>query len=164
MGTSSGWRMAGMEVPLFSTDSVEWRQLSVPSPSSTSAANTSNDLSHFKRGDSNLSVLCLVAHSFTGDRNENSFGMSGDESNPASLFRLYVDYGRYTEAINLWIEHMETLASIVVLVGKSVKHFIVTFEFMAILDRLMSSAVKGHLLFGFHILQSNVCGAGLRNR
>ncbi|KAL6560668.1 hypothetical protein OROGR_004227 [Orobanche gracilis] len=43
MGTSNGWRMAGMEVPLFSTDSVEWRQLSVPSPSSTSAANTSNE-------------------------------------------------------------------------------------------------------------------------
>ncbi|KAI3448399.1 hypothetical protein Pfo_005064 [Paulownia fortunei] len=55
--------------------------------------------------------LWLVRH-FKGDRNENSFGMTGNESNPASLFRLYVDYGRYAEAINLLIEYMETLASV----------------------------------------------------
>ncbi|KAK6121287.1 hypothetical protein DH2020_044990 [Rehmannia glutinosa] len=55
--------------------------------------------------------LWLVRH-FKGDRNENSFGMTGNESNPASLFRLYVDYGRYAEAINMLIEHMETLASV----------------------------------------------------
>ncbi|GER54989.1 suppressor of auxin resistance [Striga asiatica] len=55
--------------------------------------------------------LWLVRH-FKGDRSENSFGMSGNESNPASLFRLYVDYGRYTEAINLLIEHTESLASV----------------------------------------------------
>ncbi|KAL3651476.1 hypothetical protein CASFOL_004478 [Castilleja foliolosa] len=55
--------------------------------------------------------LWLVQH-FKGDRNENSFGMSGSESNPASLFRLYVDYGRYTDAINLLIEHMGSLASV----------------------------------------------------
>ncbi|PIN25902.1 Nuclear pore complex, Nup160 component [Handroanthus impetiginosus] len=42
MGSSSGWRMAGMEVPLLSTDSIEWRQVSVPSTSSTSTANTLN--------------------------------------------------------------------------------------------------------------------------
>ncbi|CAA0833564.1 SUPPRESSOR OF AUXIN RESISTANCE1 [Striga hermonthica] len=55
--------------------------------------------------------LWLVRH-FKGDRSENSFGMCGNESNPASLFRLYVDYGRYTEAINLLIEHTESLASV----------------------------------------------------
>ncbi|KAG6413807.1 hypothetical protein SASPL_126522 [Salvia splendens] len=40
------------------------------------------------------------------------FGMAGNESNPASLFRLYVDHGRHTEAPNLLIEYMENLASI----------------------------------------------------
>ena len=48
-----------------------------------------------------------------GDRSESSFGMAGNESNPASLFRLYVDHGRHTEATNLLIEYMENLASIV---------------------------------------------------
>lgn len=48
-----------------------------------------------------------------GDRNESGFGMVGNESNPASLFRLYVDHGRHTEATNLLIEYMENLASIV---------------------------------------------------
>ncbi|KAL6531494.1 hypothetical protein OROMI_027857 [Orobanche minor] len=62
--------------------------------------------------DSQIELPLWLVRLFKGDRNENSFGMSGDESNPASLFRLYVDYGRYTEAINLLIEHMETLASV----------------------------------------------------
>ncbi|KAG8364004.1 hypothetical protein BUALT_Bualt19G0081200 [Buddleja alternifolia] len=47
-----------------------------------------------------------------GDRSESCFGMTGSESNPASLFRLYVDYGRYAEAVNLLIEYTETLASV----------------------------------------------------
>ncbi|KAK4406816.1 Nuclear pore complex protein [Sesamum angolense] len=55
--------------------------------------------------------LWLVRH-FKVGRNENSFGMAGNESNPASLFRLYVDYGRYAEAVNLLTEYMETLASV----------------------------------------------------
>ncbi|XP_042002284.1 nuclear pore complex protein NUP160-like isoform X1 [Salvia splendens] len=55
--------------------------------------------------------LWLVRH-FKGDRSESSFGMAGNESNPASLFRLYVDHGRHTEATNLLIEYMENLASI----------------------------------------------------
>ncbi|KAL1554859.1 nuclear pore complex protein NUP160-like isoform X1 [Salvia divinorum] len=55
--------------------------------------------------------LWLVRH-FKGDRSESGFGMTGNESNPASLFRLYVDHGRHTEATNLLIEYMENLASI----------------------------------------------------
>lgn len=38
--------------------------------------------------------------------------MTGNESNPASLFRLYVDYGRLAEATNLLIEYIESLASV----------------------------------------------------
>lgn len=39
--------------------------------------------------------------------------MTGQESNPSSLFRLYVDYGRYTEATNLLLEYIESFASVV---------------------------------------------------
>ena len=39
--------------------------------------------------------------------------MTGQESNPSSLFRLYVDYGRYTEATNLLLDCIESLASAV---------------------------------------------------
>ncbi|XP_073287556.1 nuclear pore complex protein NUP160 isoform X2 [Primulina huaijiensis] len=47
-----------------------------------------------------------------GVRTESSFGMTGRESSPASLFCLYVDYGRYVEAINLLIEYVEALAAV----------------------------------------------------
>lgn len=39
--------------------------------------------------------------------------MTGDDVNPASLFRLYVDYGRYAEATNLLLEYIESYASMV---------------------------------------------------
>ena len=39
--------------------------------------------------------------------------MTGQESNPALLFRIYVDYGRYTEATNLLLEYIESFASMV---------------------------------------------------
>jgi nuclear pore complex protein Nup160 len=39
--------------------------------------------------------------------------MTGKESNPASLFQLYVDYGRYTEATNLLLAYIESFASAV---------------------------------------------------
>lgn len=39
--------------------------------------------------------------------------MTGDEVNPASLFRLYVDYGRYADATNLLLEYIESFASMV---------------------------------------------------
>lgn len=50
-------------------------------------------------------------------RRAKSWGMTGEESNPASLFRLYVDYGRYTEATHLLLECMESFASLVNCVG-----------------------------------------------
>ncbi|XP_073150700.1 nuclear pore complex protein NUP160 isoform X2 [Henckelia pumila] len=45
-------------------------------------------------------------------RTESGFGMTGRESSPASLFCLFVDYGRYVEAINLLIEYVEALAAV----------------------------------------------------
>ncbi|XP_027108120.2 nuclear pore complex protein NUP160 [Coffea arabica] len=49
---------------------------------------------------------------FKVSRQEYGFGMIGSESSPASLFRLYVDYGRYVEATNVLLEYIESLASL----------------------------------------------------
>ncbi|KAA8545345.1 hypothetical protein F0562_020129 [Nyssa sinensis] len=48
---------------------------------------------------------------FKSVRRESTWGMTGDESNSASLFRLYVDYGRYVEATNLLLEYIESFSS-----------------------------------------------------
>lgn len=39
--------------------------------------------------------------------------MTGHELNPATLFRLYVDYGRYPEATELLVEYVEDYALVV---------------------------------------------------
>lgn len=39
--------------------------------------------------------------------------MGGQESGPASLLCLYVDYGRYTEATDLLIEYLDAYKSAV---------------------------------------------------
>lgn len=39
--------------------------------------------------------------------------MTGQESNPASLFQLYVDHGRFTEATNMLLEYIDSLKSVV---------------------------------------------------
>jgi len=41
------------------------------------------------------------------------WGMTGRESNPASLFQLFVNYGRYAEATYLLLEYIESSASMV---------------------------------------------------
>ncbi|KAG8069730.1 hypothetical protein GUJ93_ZPchr0006g40621 [Zizania palustris] len=40
-----------------------------------------------------------------------SWGMSGTEADPAALFRLYINYGRHTEATNLLVEYLESFVS-----------------------------------------------------
>lgn len=42
-----------------------------------------------------------------------TWGMTGQESDAATLFRLYVDYGRHAEATNLLLEYLESFASLV---------------------------------------------------
>lgn len=59
-------------------------------------------------------VIKTLTWMLQGGRRANTWGMSGQESNPASLLRLYVDYGRYTEATNLLLEYIEQLASMVI--------------------------------------------------
>lgn len=40
-----------------------------------------------------------------------SWGMSGKEADPAALFRLYINYGRHTEATNLLVQYLDSFAS-----------------------------------------------------
>lgn len=40
--------------------------------------------------------------------------MTGHEADPATLFRLYVDYNRHAEATNLLLEYLESFASLVI--------------------------------------------------
>lgn len=48
-----------------------------------------------------------------GGRGATCWGMTGHEADPASLLRLYVDYGRHAEATNLLLEYFESFASMV---------------------------------------------------
>ncbi|CAK9141045.1 unnamed protein product [Ilex paraguariensis] len=51
-----------------------------------------------------------LVHMFKSARSESTWGMTGNELNSASLFQLYVDYGRYAEATNLLLEYIESFA------------------------------------------------------
>lgn len=44
MGSTNGWRMAGMEVPIFSTDSIKWHQVSVPFNSNSTTTTPPNPI------------------------------------------------------------------------------------------------------------------------
>ncbi|XP_040373966.1 nuclear pore complex protein NUP160 isoform X2 [Rosa chinensis] len=57
------------------------------------------------RTDSQIQLPLWLVKLFKDGRREKTLGMTGHESNPASLFQLYVDYGRHGEAINLLLEH-----------------------------------------------------------
>ncbi|CAN1178570.1 Nuclear pore complex protein NUP160 [Linum perenne] len=43
-----------------------------------------------------------------------TLGMTGQESNAASLLRLYVNYGRHMEAVNLLVEYIDSFAAVVI--------------------------------------------------
>ncbi|KMT07804.1 hypothetical protein BVRB_6g146170 [Beta vulgaris subsp. vulgaris] len=61
------------------------------------------------RSDSQIELPLWLVNMFKGARREKS-GMTGHELNPATLFRLYVDYGRYPEATELLVEYVEDYA------------------------------------------------------
>ncbi|XP_031284855.1 nuclear pore complex protein NUP160 isoform X3 [Pistacia vera] len=63
------------------------------------------------RMDSEIELPLWLVHMFKDGQRDRTKGMTGQESSPASLFRLYVDYGRYTEATNLLLEYIESFAS-----------------------------------------------------
>lgn len=61
--------------------------------------------------DPHIELPLWLVHMFKGARREGC-GMTGQESDPAALFRLYVDYGRYSEATELLVECIEAYASV----------------------------------------------------
>ncbi|GMY33051.1 nuclear pore complex protein NUP160 isoform X1 [Fagus crenata] len=61
--------------------------------------------------DPQIELPLWLVQMFKDNRRERTWGMTGQESNPASLFRLYVDYGRYAEATNLLLDCIESFAS-----------------------------------------------------
>ncbi|POO04174.1 Guanine nucleotide-binding protein, beta subunit [Trema orientale] len=63
------------------------------------------------RTDPQIELPLWLVTMFKDGRSERTWRMTGQESNPALLFRLYVDYGRYTEATNLLLEYIESYAS-----------------------------------------------------
>ncbi|XP_058086565.1 nuclear pore complex protein NUP160 isoform X2 [Magnolia sinica] len=63
--------------------------------------------------DPQIELPLWLVHMFKGGRKgATSWGMTGQEPDAAALFRLYVDYGRYTEATNLLLEYIESFASL----------------------------------------------------
>ncbi|KAL6964533.1 hypothetical protein U1Q18_035585 [Sarracenia purpurea var. burkii] len=61
--------------------------------------------------DPQIELPLWLVQMFKGVQKGSVWGMTSNEVNPASLFRLYVDYGRYTEAVNLLLEYIESFAS-----------------------------------------------------
>ncbi|KAL1369522.1 nuclear pore complex protein NUP160-like isoform X2 [Arachis hypogaea] len=64
------------------------------------------------RADPQIELPLWLVQLFKEGQKERMSGMSGRESNPASLFQLYVSYGRYTEATNLLLECIQSFASV----------------------------------------------------
>ncbi|XP_062007631.1 nuclear pore complex protein NUP160 isoform X1 [Rosa rugosa] len=63
------------------------------------------------RTDSQIELPLWLVKLFKDGRREKTLRMTGQESSPALLFQLYVDYGRYREATNLLLEYIGSLAS-----------------------------------------------------
>ncbi|VVB11793.1 unnamed protein product [Arabis nemorensis] len=63
------------------------------------------------QADSCIELPLWLVQMFKDGQKEKALGMAGQEASPASLFQLYVDYGRLTEATNLLLEYMESFAS-----------------------------------------------------
>lgn len=63
------------------------------------------------RTDPQIELPLWLVHMFKGNQKESYWGMTGQESNTATLFQLYVDHGRYTEATTLLLEYIESFAS-----------------------------------------------------
>lgn len=97
--------------------------------------------------DPQIELPLWLVRIFKGVRKERNLGMTGNESDPASLFRLYIDYGRFAEATNLLIEYIESLASRPADVIRRKEQFAVWFPYTTIerLWCLLEESIKlGH--------------------
>ncbi|KAJ7972354.1 Nuclear pore complex protein [Quillaja saponaria] len=64
------------------------------------------------RTDPQIELPLWLVQMFKEGQKERIWGMAGRESSPAALLRLYVKFGRYTEATNLLLEFIESFASL----------------------------------------------------
>ncbi|KAH9627148.1 hypothetical protein KSS87_018388 [Heliosperma pusillum] len=62
------------------------------------------------RSDPHIELPLWLVDMFKG-RQRQHIGMSGQESSPATLFGLYVDYGRFPEAAELLVDYIEAYGS-----------------------------------------------------
>ncbi|KAK4801422.1 hypothetical protein SAY86_021909 [Trapa natans] len=62
--------------------------------------------------DSEIELPLWLVHMFKCGGTQRRWGMTGQESNPASLFQLYVDHGRFTDATNLLLEYIDSYKSV----------------------------------------------------
>ncbi|KAG0475193.1 hypothetical protein HPP92_014879 [Vanilla planifolia] len=53
-----------------------------------------------------------LVNMFKAEGRKMSWGMTGQQPDPATLFRLYIDYGRLAEATNLILEYLESFATL----------------------------------------------------
>ncbi|QCE06004.1 nuclear pore complex protein NUP160 [Vigna unguiculata] len=63
------------------------------------------------RADPNIELPLWLVQLFKEGQKERLWGMTGRESNPASLFQLYVTYDRYADATYLLLECIDSFAS-----------------------------------------------------
>ncbi|URE35061.1 Nucleoporin Nup120/160 [Musa troglodytarum] len=61
--------------------------------------------------DPQIELPLWLVHMFKGGRKV-SWGMTGQEPDSATLFRLYVGYGRHSEATNLLLENLDSFSSL----------------------------------------------------
>ncbi|KAG9144646.1 hypothetical protein Leryth_020942 [Lithospermum erythrorhizon] len=117
--------------------------------------------------DAQIELPLWLVQMFKGARRETSRGMSGNDSDPASLLRLYVDYGRYLEATTLILDYIESLASMrPVDVLQRKKPFSVWFPY-ATIERLwcgLEESIKlGHMVDQSEKLKKLLHGALLNH-
>ncbi|GMH23861.1 hypothetical protein Nepgr_025704 [Nepenthes gracilis] len=63
------------------------------------------------RSDPQIELPHWLVCMFKGGQQKTAWGMTGQECDAASLLRLYVDYGRYTEATDILVEYIVAYAS-----------------------------------------------------
>jgi hypothetical protein len=76
-----------------------------------------------------LFTRLMICHFRQEGQKERMWGMTGRESNPASLFQLFVNCGRYAEATYLLLEYIESFASMV-------NYLLLWIEFITVIIRI----------------------------
>ncbi|CAN1178565.1 Nuclear pore complex protein NUP160 [Linum perenne] len=64
------------------------------------------------RTDPHIELPLWLVQMFKDGLRDRTLGMTGQESNAASLLRLYVNYGRHMEAVNLLVEYIDSFAAV----------------------------------------------------